>query len=198
MELDELKQTWNITPTENKLNTDIMELIQHKSYGPLAALKDAFKKQIIFMAIIPVVLILTNSGNIENVLRSIIFWSYVAFCIGIIVFSYYNYRLVEKMELMDTMVKTSLEQHIRLLENQMNRELIIMRCVLLFFIVLVEVVPYIQDMRILNAWHAVNPFIRFSAYACFLALQYFMNRRVKQRKVGRHIDYLKSLVKDMQ
>src|SRR5450432_3076624 len=105
MELDDLKQTWKHLPIKNNINTDIMELIQHKSHGPVAAMKRVFKKQITVMAILPLVLIATNLNDVRIVFTSVMFWCYVAFCIGIIVFAYYNYRIVTKMENMDGMVR---------------------------------------------------------------------------------------------
>jgi len=65
MELDDLKQTWNQNQSTKPLNTDIMELIQHKSYGPLAALKKAFRKQIVLMAIIPAYFIMLNVDDLH-------------------------------------------------------------------------------------------------------------------------------------
>lgn len=197
MELEDLKNTWQQTPVK-KINTDIMEIIQHKSYGPVAALKRTFRKQMVLMFLIPLMLLATNLNDIQGVLTSILFWSYVAFCICIIVFAYYNYRIVRKMERMDTMVKTNLEQQIQLLEKRASWEVAGMRGVLLFFVVLVEVVPYLQHYRMLDKWHSLPVAIRFGAYAVLLALQFFLNKKIKQRKVGRHLAYLKELVKEMQ
>src|SRR5690349_18234088 len=102
------------------------------------------------------------------------------------------------MERMDTMVKTNLEQQIQLLEKRASWEVAGMRGVLLFFVVLVEVVPYLQHYRMLDKWHSLPVAIRFGAYAVLLALQFFLNKKIKQRKVGRHLTYLKELVKEMQ
>ena len=73
-----------------------------------------------------------------------------------------------------------------------------MRVVLLFFIVLVEVVPYLQHYRMLDKWHSLPAAVRIGAYALLLLLQYFINKKVKQHKVGRHLDYLKELLTQMQ
>ena len=198
MELDDLKNNWHQTPLTKNKNWDIMEIIQQKSYGPLAALKRTFRKQMVLMFLIPFMFLATNAQDIHGVLTSILFWSYVAFCIGVIAFAYYNYRIVSKMEDMDAMVKTNLEQQIQLLEKRANWQIIGLRGVTLFFIVLLEVVPYIQHYRMLDKWHSLPVAIRFGAYAALLVLQFFMNRIIKQRKVGRHLDYLKTLVKEMQ
>jgi len=198
MELDDLKNTWQQTPVTKNNNTDIMEIIQQKSYGPIAALKRTYRKQIVLMFLIPLMLVAVNSQDIHGVLTSILFWSYVAFCIGVIVFAYRNYHIVSKMDSMDALVKTKLEQQIRLLEKRANWQMMGVRGVLIFFIFLLEVLPYVQHYRMLDKWHSLPVAVRFGAYAGLLLLQYFMNKKIKQRKVGRHLTYLKELVKEMQ
>ena len=198
MELDDFKNTWQQTPPNKNLNTDIMEIIQHKSYGPLAALKRTFRKQIVLMFLLPLFLVMVNSQDVHGVFTSILFWSYVAFCIYIIAFAYHNYSIVSKMENMDAMVKTNLEQQVLLLEKRANWEVSNLRIILLFFVVLVEVVPYLQHYRMLDKWHSLPLAIRFGAYVLLLLLQYVLNKRIKQRKVGRHLDYLKTLLIEMK
>jgi hypothetical protein len=198
MELDDLKQLWNQTPVNTSINTDIMYIIKHKSYGPVAALKSVYRKQILLMALIPFLLLMTNLQDVQGVLTSVLFWSYVLFCVGMIVFAYYNYRIVTHMEEMDGMVKANLEKHIQLLEKRARMELAGIRGVMLFFIALTEIVPYFQQYRMLDKWHALPLFVRVSAYMGLFVLQYLLNRKIKQRKVGRHLDYLKELVNEMQ
>ncbi len=198
MELDDLKQIWNETPVKNNQNIKIMELIQHKNYGPLAALKRAYLKQIRLMSVIPLVLLAANLQDVHKVFNSVLFWSYVAFCAGIIMFAYYNYRIVRNMQSMDGVVKTNLEQQITLLERRANLEIITLRCVLLYFVLLLEVVPYFQHYRMLDKWHSLPVLVRIGAYAGLGLLQYFLNKRIKERKVGRHLTYLKEVVGQMQ
>ncbi len=198
MELDELKENWKQIPVHKNQNTDIMEIIQHKSYGPISALKSVFRKQILLMAIIPFVLVLTNSDNIPGVLTSVMFWGYVAFCSGVIAFAYYNYTLAKAMENLNEMVRVRLERQIDLLEKRMRWELIGLRCALLFFILLTEIVPYFQNYRMLNKWHSLNPLIRYGCYVALILIQYFLNRKLARQKVSRHIDYLRSLVREMR
>src|SRR5947208_13685783 len=97
MELDDLKKVWKENTIQTPQNKNIMEMIQHQSYGPVAALKRSYRKQMIVMALIPFLLLLTNMDDIQKPLTSILFWSYVVLCICVIVFAFYNYRIVEKM-----------------------------------------------------------------------------------------------------
>jgi hypothetical protein len=198
MELDDLKKDWNKIETTKIKNMQIMDLVHQKNYGPLAAIKKGLRKQIILMSIMPLVLITTNITNLEGVFTSILFWSYVAFCILVILFSLNNYAIVKKMEARDGNVKSTLEEQLSLLEQRQRMKLNGLKGVMLFFIVLLEVVPFIQDYRMLNKWHALNPLIRFGAYAGFLVLQHFVARQVSHRRFGKHLEYLRGLVREMQ
>jgi hypothetical protein len=198
MELDELKKVWNETPIQNKPITNIMEFIQNKNYGPLASLKRTYRKQITVMTFLPLLLLLANMNDINKVLTSILFWSYVVFCIGIISFARFNYQIVKSMQTMESMVKSDLEHQILLLEKRANLEIWALRCVLLFFVMLLEVVPYLQHYQMLDKWHSLCVPVRIGLYVAVLLLQYVVNRRLKQQRIGKHLAYLKELVHQMQ
>ena len=198
MELDDLKQTWKQTTINTNKNTEIMDLIKHKSYGPIAALKREFRKQIAVMALFPLLLFTIIMKDSGNIFTNILFWSYVAFCFGMMLFASINYRIVNKMGAMDGVVRANLESQIELLETRLKWKLVALRIVLLFFIALLEVVPFFQHYRMLDKWHSLSPLVRFGTYAAFLVLQYFLSRMVSERKFGAHINYLKSLMKEME
>lgn len=198
MELEDLKQTWEKTIIKKNKNTDIMDIMKHKSYGPIAALKREFRKQIIVMALLPLFLLITTINDISKIYTNVLFWSYVAFCSGMIIFASMNYRIVEKMGRMDGKVLSNLEQQIDLLETRLRWKLIGLRVILLFFIALVEIVPHFQHYRMLDKWNSLSPLIRLGTYAAFFVLQYFLSKMVSERKFGGHINYLKSLMKEMR
>jgi hypothetical protein len=50
----------------------------------------------------------------------------------------------------------------------------------------------------LDKWHSLSPFVRIGAYGGLLLLQYVLNKQLKERKIGRHLAYLKELVDQMQ
>ena len=150
------------------------------------------------MAVLPIMLILTNLNNPQAVFTSILFWSYVAFCCATVTFAGYNYRIVRKMETMTERVRANIEQQVTLLEKRKRMELIGLRIMLLIFIALTEIVPYIQHYRMLDYWHSLPLSLRVSSYATLVLVQYFINRRLSEQRVGRHIVYLKRLVKEMR
>ena len=197
MELDELKQSWKAQKIVTNKNTDIMEMIHHKSYGPVAALKGNFRKQMILLLLMPGFIFITNSANAEGLLRSILFWSYVGFCLLAVVYFYFDYRIASRMEVMEGNVKANLEKQTLLLEKRLRWKLVGLPIITVFFIALLEVLPYVQHYKMLNTWHNLSPFIRFGAYALLLLMQYFISRRVNERKFGAHLRHLKELVREM-
>jgi len=198
MELDDLKRSWKEQPVETTKNTNIMELIQHKSRGPVAALKRGFRKQMLIMLLMPGFIFITNSMNAEGLLRSILFWSYVVFCLFAVLYFYFDYRIATRMESMEGAVKANLEKQTFLLEKRLRWKMIGLPIITLFFILLLEVLPYVQHYRMLNTWHNLSPLIRFGAYGLLLLLQYVASRSINERKFGAHLRHLKELVKEMR
>jgi hypothetical protein len=197
MEIDDLKKIWNEPQPGEKSNVNIMEIIQHKNGGPLASLKRSYRKQIVVMGIMPALLVLSNFSNIENVLTSVVFWSYVLFCICVVIFARINFNIVAKMQGSDTMVRSHLDQQITLLEKRAKLEMIGFRSVLLYFVLLLEILPYFQHYRMLDTWHSLDPVIRMGSYLLLALFQYLMMTKVRYRKVGRHLENLKKLASQM-
>ncbi len=175
-----------------------MQMIQHKSHGPVAALKQSLRRQMIAMTIVPIAIIATNMQHLDKTLTSALFWFYILFCFCVIAFARMNYKVVQQMEKLDGNVKQTLQEHLSLLEKRLQQNLVGIRIALLFFVILTEVLPYFQNFRMLNTWHSLSPWIRFSAYAGLLLFQYFISRVVSQRKFGQHVERLKRMVQEME
>ena len=198
MELDDLKNNWKQTKLKPNKNINIMELIQHRSYGPVAALKRSFRKQVLMMGIMPFILISSNINNAGNIFTSVLFWSYVLFCIGMITFGYMNYKLAGKMELMDDNMKAGLTQKINTIEKRLAWKMIALRVALIFFAVLIEVLPWFQHYRMLDKWHSVPVAARYGTYLGFLIGLYFLSKSINKRNYGTHLEYLKKLANDLE
>jgi len=198
MELEDLKTTWKQEETKKQKTPDIMELIHQKSRGPLASLKHAFRKQMIAIAVLLMAITVTNARTIETTAGYILYFTYVAFCMSVILAFYIHYRRTGKMESMDKAVKNNLEEYVVQLEQRLKWQYVGSRLVVLLFIVLVEVLPLFYHARMLDKWHSLSPEIRFSSYAFYFLLVYFISRRVKQRKFGQHLEHLKELLRTMQ
>jgi len=200
MELDDLKQQWQRADNNsNQLkNRNIMEIIQNKSNGPVAALKRSYRRQMAVMAVLPGVLISTNVQHLDKTFSSALFWAYVLFCFCIVVFARMNLNTIRKIEGQDGMVKSNLQQLAAVLEGRMKQNIAAARIGLLALILLTEVLPYFQYFKMLDTWHNLSPFIRFGAYGALVLMQYLIIRRKSHEKFGQHIARLKELVGEMQ
>lgn len=199
MELDELKQQWKQADTIQQVNNnDIMEIIRKKDNGPIAALKRSFKMRIAMMIVVANSIIITNMHQLDKTFSSILFWAYILFVIGVVLFARLSYNTAKKMEQMDSTIKANLEQQVALLEKRVRQNLTGIRIALLFFIILLEVAPYLQYFRMLHKWHSLSPLIRFGGYALLLLFQYVVSRQISRRNHDPHIARLKELVEQMR
>ncbi|MEJ7685106.1 MAG: hypothetical protein WKG06_46125 [Segetibacter sp.] len=197
MELDDLKQSWteaskNIKP----LNINIMELIQNKSYGPLAQLKNRFRKGLILIPVVVSMLII-NLSRKHDVFSDGLFWFYIIFCSLMMLYFFYNYRLINKMQYMDNFVKANFEKQVEILENGLKWRLVITRGLFLVFIVLLEVLMYYKQEPSLVKWFVQPLTIRISVYAVMIAAFYFITKFAFNYKYRKHVQYLKKLVQQM-
>jgi amino acid transporter len=194
MELDELKKSWQQAPGKNFDDTNIMGMVRSEGKGPLQALRKAYMKQIVVLIVVPVALLLTNIDYLSAAFSSILFWTYILFCIGMMAFAFYNLRIVMSLQHSHEMLSTHLRRKLELLEKRKKAELIFMRATLLLLIILTEITPYFQQYRMLDKWHALSPAIRFPVYVLMIVLQYFASRNLKRKRTGEHIDHLRKLV----
>ncbi|WP_247236533.1 hypothetical protein [Telluribacter sp. SYSU D00476] len=175
-----------------------MELIHQRSKGPIARLQNAYRRQMAAVAVLMSTVMVIHAKNVESVSSHLLFWTYVGFCLLMIAALFRNYRLTRKMERMDETVKNTLEQHVTMLEQRMKWQSIVARVVIIFFILLLEVIPLYQHVRMLATWHSLPPVVRFSSYAAYLVFQYYLSRAITQKKFGKHLDHLKNLLNEMK
>jgi len=198
MELEDLKQTWKRSETTIKpFNDNILQLIQNKSYGPVAELKRRFRKQIIIIPFLAFI-VTNNLSRNHLIFTDVLFWCYIAFCVIVCISFYLNYRLIAKMQCMDCLIKSNLETQLKTLETRLQWHLKGVRVVLLFFIILLEVLMYFNLEPSLYKWYAQPLLLRLVIYVGLLMLQYFISKLVYKRKYGKHLAYLKKLVTELQ
>ena len=198
MELDDLKQAWKQEENKQIKTPNIMEIIHQKSKGPIASLKNAYRKQMAVVTALMSIVIATQARNVDTISSHLLFWTFIGFSLSMVFAFHYNYKQTDKMESMDGNVKNHLEQHVNMMEQRLKWQNIGARLVILFLIILLEVIPHFQDIRMLNRWHSLSPFVRFPAYAVYIVFQYFLSRAITQKKFGQHLDRLKLLLKEVR
>ena len=198
MELDYLKKPWQqATEKSRPADTNIMELIQNKSYGPVATLKNRFKKQMIIIPLLFSFVLVQLSWH-HNIYYNISFWLFLIAGIAMSGYFLYSYLLISKLQHMEHPVKANLEKQVNLLEKGYKWRLMGVRTLFVVYIILLEMLMYYKQEPSLVKWYAQPLAIRLLCYAALAIAFFFITRIVVNYKYGKHIRYLKELVQQMQ
>ncbi len=198
MELDDLKDKWrNSDPTHTSTSKQkIMELIQQKSHGPVAALKKAFRKQLL---IIPALAMLVGDALINPSRRTDPFFS---LCFGIIllcgIFFAVGYFSLDKMSKADAPVVDQLKRQLRSLQEMMLFYRIISFAGVLMLVIFLEVYKDLWTGTAVADWFEVGLWLRIPAYGGLLFWAYTAFNTFFQKEYGKHLDELKKSLSDAE
>ncbi len=195
MDLDQLKQKWQAeTAHSSARDVDLSYNLREPARSSLSALKRSFRKQIVLMALL-FTLIYYQFRHKELFINTF-FWWYFAFCFGLALFFYVNYRLVQRLEKSDQPLTSHLRAEVNIIEKRMRWQRVFTRLVAIVLMVLAEILPFYSNESMVVKWHAVEPALRVAAYAAFLVFQYYVGRRLAKRRYGQHLERLKQILND--
>lgn len=143
-------------------------------------------------------MVIINLSPQHDIFSDALFWFYLIFCLLMTLYFYYNYRLINKMQCMDCLVKSNLEKQTEILENGLKWRLVFTRAAFIIFLVLLEVLMYYHQEPSLEKWYSQPLIIRIPVYAVLITAVYFMTKFVFRHKYGKYIQNLKKLVQQMQ
>ncbi|MDE1191187.1 MAG: hypothetical protein PW786_03485 [Arachidicoccus sp.] len=210
MELDDLKQAWQQqTPEDIDVRNDknIIDMIQNKSYGPLASLKAKYERNFYLIAIIYGILIIefsTLPGRWGRLIHGnkffspLVLWLLLAISFASLINQIWCYVLVRKMQNTQTPIKLDLENNLSFINKSLNIQRIVGIITLVGICVVIEFVTYRQRNGDMKTWYNVSFYLRYLAYIGYVALGYFMNKYSYQRQFGKHIDYMKDMLRKME
>lgn len=195
MELEHLKETWDIE-SAGKLelvNNNIMEIIQHKSYSPVATLKRKFRLQLL---IFPVLFGIVFYKFIKNpvLLTDFTFWFFILFCFSFASFFWLNYSIVNRLQNSGVSVKAAIIKDITILEKGFKKYFIISRIVFVLFIIILEILMYNHKLPDFETWFSYSLPVRILGYILVLIIQYFLAKISFGKQFGQHISFLKGLL----
>jgi hypothetical protein len=198
MELDNLKQTWQESSTISKpLNNKIMELIQSKSYGPLASLISKFKNHLLAIPLfigLVIYQIITKPQVFEN--PSI----WVLYSIGMVLSIYfvYNYLLASKLQNPSDAIKQNMELQIKKLESSFKWFRIAITVYYFLIPVALELALYFNIEKNFQEWGQVSIYIRALTYIAGFVFMILLSKRWFKREYGEHLQNLKRLIEQMK
>lgn len=199
MELDQFKNEWNtpeaagFTPATKPLSA----LIQDKSYGPGAALREQFRRQLLLVPVFAVVMAYKFWAN-PALLHNAAVWFFIGVALLLGAFFAWNMFLLNRIQHPGEALKAAIEKDIHQLERRFLQFNIGYRLVLILLAVLMEWMMHQQLFPELQDWYAVVIGWRIAAYAGIIILTWFQGRYIYRKTYGPHIEYLKSIVGKME
>ncbi len=195
MELDAFKNAWKDS-NENDLITSkqsIMEMIRHKSYGPLASLKKNLELQLMIVPIAIAILVYKTTTHPE-LLSNVFFWCFCS--VGFMIAGYYlvSYLAVLKLENKTNTLKQTLFNQVGTIEKTFQRYFMSTRIAQLLVIALLEILMYNGRVQELDGWQNFAWPLRVLVYAGVIIATYFSTKYVIYRHYGRHLQKIKELL----
>ena len=198
MEIDDLKESWrNSTGKIKTPERDIIALIQNKGNGPAAQLKRRFRKGLLLIPFVACIVTIQFSKK-GNLFSDVLYWYFIGFCVGVMAYFYFNYRLVSRMQTMENNVKENLLQQVQTLQAGLKWRLIITRGLVVIFILLLELLLYLRQEPRFSGWYGRPVHIRLLAYAGAVIFFYFLTKFALHHRYGKHIRYLQTLTEQMK
>lgn len=198
MELDDLKDKWrNSDPTHTSTSKQkIMELIQQKSHGPVAALKKAFRKQLLIIPTLAIGVVdaLMNPSRRTDPFFSLFFG--IVLLTG--VFFAVAYITLHNMSKTDAPVVDQLKRQLRSLQDMMLFYRIISLAGVLMLVIFLEVFKHLWNGLPPAHWYQVGLWLRIPAYGALLFGAYIVFNRIFQKEYGKHLDEIKKSLSDAE
>lgn len=201
MELDDLKQAWQQQTSEDidvRNDKKIIDMIQHKSYGPIAVIKNKLARAFLLIPIMMVVFYSLYSEN-PDIFQNPLEW----YCIGIIcvpvLFNAYWYFELNKLQDNNAAIRENLEIEILRFERTLKQYYVLMLFVNIITIILIEIaMSYHKAGEFDRSWMHVPVYLRILIYVGIILLMGFISKVNYQRFFGKHIDYMKDMLRKME
>lgn len=195
MELDDLKQSWKNEEQQYKTSDyDLSNILTKKIDSPLNTLRIKYKRQLILLPVAAIVLIVMTFVKPELQHNAMI-WVVVPLMIFQICRYYLNYRTVLKMLLTDDSgVKQRLEENLKALKKDSNRDLQLLRLILFLFIAAAELTISYDLVPAYQGLKSVGLPVRAGVYVLLFLVQPYISKYFFNLHFGQYINRLQELV----
>jgi hypothetical protein len=195
MELDDFKQDWKhsgeqlITPSYS-----LNDLLTKKSGNPLLALKARYKTQAILLPLTSAFLTFAMTQKLI-LQQSAFIWFIIPVLLLLALMYFRDYRLILNMEqTTDQSLKISIEENVRLLNQNAKQQLNFTRIILVFFVLILEATMYAQHPIDFKFWQDIVLPVRLALYAIIFFVQPYITRYFFNLSFGKYIKHLQELL----
>jgi hypothetical protein len=198
MELDNLKNTWKDSSTNASTpKNTIMELTQKKSYGPISTLQESFRRQVIIIPVLFVILIVQSVARPE--LRTDPFFGlFIGMIILMTIFFASAFLILNNMNNPESPVAHQLKHQL----NSLNRMLLCYRVVAFTAVIMLAIfLEYFSNegtALLIQEWYDVELWLRIFAYIALGVISLFIGKLRFEQEYGRHLAEVRRRVTEME
>ncbi|MBK1897215.1 hypothetical protein [Chryseobacterium paridis] len=201
MELDVLKNSWKTISVDiDQKEFDVISATRKEMASPLEALKKRTKKQLMVLPALLVFLIIVGVTAKETN-KSFFIWLAAAILPILIIYHYFNLKLINELEMINGPVKNDIEIKITKLIKSNAHYLMATRILFLLLIIASEIllryhrIDWIQGLGVLAK---INFPLRLCIYAGIFGLHYLISEYTFNLYFGKYLKKLKALLAEMQ
>lgn len=201
MELDVLKNSWKtISVDVDQSEFDIISATRKEMASPLEALKKRTKKQLMTLPALLVFLVIVGVTT-NNASNSFFIWLAASILPVLIIYHYFNLRLINNLETFNGTVKYDIETKIRKLIKNNAAYLMATRLLFLLLIISSEIllrynkVEWVQGLNLLSK---IDFPFRLCIYVGIFGLHYLISEYTFNLYFGKYLKKLKDLLAEMQ
>jgi hypothetical protein len=208
MELDDLKQVWQQQTTENidvRNDKKIIDMIQDKNYGPLATIKSKYLRGFIFVGIAYAyltVLFITTPQKWQNFINNKGLLFLFVFLVPFAIIQYWSrirsLKAINRIQNINEPIKRDIEKQMLSIQKDYKLQNILYVVSFALMGVFFEMLTQQRSKTDMADWYNVPMYLRVLAYIGLVILSYFYGKWVFQKRFGKHIDYLKNMLCEME
>ena len=208
MELDDLKKAWQQqTPEDINVRNDkkITDMIQNKSYGPLASMKARYERQLIIIFVMysfAIIEFILQPQAWQHLQRYNVFfvpiWVIISVLAILITAQIWNYILIRKMQTVQKPIKQDLENKLTFIDRSLKIENAIGLCLFVLIGIGIETLTQRYKNSNYKNWYNVSIYLRMLAYIAIVVFGYFWQKYLYKTKFGKDIYFMRDTLSKME
>ena len=200
MELDHLKNSWNIVSADLTRNEfDIISATKKEMESPLADLKTMSKRQLITLPLL-IVFLTVMTATVPDMKNQLLVWMAFIVLPLTTIYYYFNLKLINMLENSEGAVKNDFQRKVKQLISNNNLYLGLTRAAILILVIITELLIQNNNTGLIPGIEIIKSILfplRLLIYAGTIGVHYVLSRYSFNLYFGRYLKRLKELLADM-
>ena len=200
MELEKLKELWdNSSNASLPMNAEgLSQILNNSTRGPIASIKRNLTIEVLLVILLYGIIIWLISNHVDSTILYFDIILLVVAGILFLVYAYYKYKLLNKMECVACEVKSNLNLQLNSLEKLVKLYFKVGNIGVVFVYLIAGAISYLEakDDKV-QFPHALELIIFFSIGLIIAIINYYISRWYIFNLYGKHIQKLKNILYEM-